>query len=182
MGVTISVPDHGAHVADDQLPTRLGGMSIDDAIYHTVHGYPGGVEALAPRMRVVAGTLTNKANPNNDGHFMRPRELVAMQLMSGDVQVLHAMASALGYTCAKAAPDQAGGNAMEAFMRLQCAESDFTRAVADPLRRMERDASAWVTGAEQRRVEYTAAALHAEVDHMVATSRAHMRPAPKAQG
>lgn len=180
MGITISVPDSSAYGANEALPDRPVGMSVDDAIYHTVHNYPGGVVALAARMGVPASTLTHKANPNNATHRMSPAELVAIQLFSDNASVLHAMAAALGYTCQTITPDQAGGNAVEAFMRLQCAESDFTRAVADPLARMERDGATWPTGHEVRRAEYLAAAVHSEVDHMLATLRGHMRPAPKA--
>lgn len=85
-------------------------MSVPDAIYHTVHNYPGGVAALAARMGLVVGTLTHKANPNEDKHFMRPGELVAMQHFSGDASVLMAMAAALGYTVTRATPDQSGGH------------------------------------------------------------------------
>lgn len=158
------------------------GLSVDDAIYHTAHGYPGGIAALAARMRVPVGTLTHKVNPQNTTHYLRPSELVAMMLFSDNASVLHAMAAVMGYTVVKASPDQAGGNAVEALMRLACAHADFLRAVADPLARMESDASTWPTGHELRRAEYEAAALHAEVDHTLATLRAHKRPAPQGGG
>ncbi len=180
MGITISVPDHLAYGADEALPDRAQGMSVDDAIDHTVHGYPGGVVALAARMGVPASTLTHKANPNNTTHRMSPAELVAIQLFSDNAAVLHAMAAALGYTCAPAAPDQAGGNPVEAVMRLEMAHAEFVRALADPLARLAVDAGKWVTGSEVRRADYQGAALQAVVDHCVATLRAHTRPAPKA--
>ena len=182
MGINVSIPDHVAYGADEALPDRPGGMNLDDAIYHTVHKYPGGVAALAARMGVPASTLTHKANPNNATHRMSPAELVAIQLFSGDLAVLRAMAAALGQTCQPAPPDQAGGSAVEAVMRLACAHSDFVCAVADPIKRMEQDASAWVTPAEKRRADYQGGMLHAEVDHTLATLRAHMRPTPKVGG
>lgn len=179
MGITISGAGAAVHVGAGLAGDMPAGLSVDDAIYHTAHGYPGGVDALAARMRVNPGTLSHKVNPQNKTHYLRPAELVAMMLFADDASVLHAMAGALGYTIQKATPDQAGGNAVEAVMRLACAQADFLRAVADPLARMEADASAWPTGHELRRAEYMAAAVHAELDHTLATLRAHKRPEPK---
>lgn len=152
------------------------GMSVEDAIYHTVHGYPGGVVALAARMGVSSNTLTHKANPNNTTHYLHPRELVAMQYLSGNTEVLHAMAAQLGYTCTTAMPDQSGGDPVEDFMRLQVAFSDLVRAVADPLSG-QRDA---VTSNEMRRADAMAGDLHTAIGHMLASLRGRMRPAPKA--
>lgn len=177
MGITISGNDAAGYVSGTPHPDT--GLTVDDAIYHSVHNYPGGVAALAVRMGLPVGTLTHKANPNNNTHYMRPSELLAMMLFTGNASVLHALAGTLGYTVQKASPDQAGGNSVEALMRLAVAYSDFVRAVADPLARMEVDAATWPTGHELRRAEYMAAAVHAEVDHMLATLRAHKRPEPK---
>lgn len=126
------------------------GMSVEDAIYHTVHGYPGGV--------------------------------VALQHMSGDAAVLHAMAAALGYTAQLATPDQADGDMVEASMRLQVAFADLMRAVADPLARVAVEPAKPVTGNEVRRAEYRGHELHAAMAHMLATMRAHMRAAPRVEG
>lgn len=102
-----------------------------------------------------------------------------MMLFTGNASVLHAVAGMLGYTVQKSSPDQSGGNSIEALMRLAMAYSEFVRAVADPLARMEADATTWPTGHELRRAEYMASGLHGEVDHMLATLRAHKRPEPK---
>ena len=179
MALNIHVGTAGAHGVEPTPPSSAAVTSLDDAIYHTVHGGPGGVHALAARMGMSVNTLTHKVNPNTDSHFLRPQELMAVQALTGDPRVLHAMAAALGYTCQRAAPDQAGGNSVEAFMRLQCAQADFARAVADPLARMESDASAWPNRHELRRAQAMAAELHAAVDHMVATLHAHRRPEPE---
>lgn len=176
-GITITGHDADGYVSGTPHPDS--GLTVEDAIYHTCHGYLGGVAALAARMGLPVGTLTHKANPNNTTHHMRPAELLSMMLFTGNASVLHAMASSLGYTVSKAAPDQAGGNAVEAVMRLAMAHSDFVRAVADPLARMEADGNTWPTGHELRRAEYMAAAAHAEIDHTLATLRAHKRPEPK---
>lgn len=180
MGITMSLPPGAGYGADEDVPSKPVGMSVDDAIYHTVHGYPGGVAALAARMGVPANTLTHKANPNTTSHSLRPSELVAMQYLSGDASVLHAMAAALGYACTPVAPDQAGGDPVEAFMHLQTSYADLVRSIADPLARMAGEPDSWVTGAEMRRADRCAADHHSMVDGALAALRGHKRPEPKA--
>lgn len=43
-------------------------MSVKDAIYRMCHNSPGGVEALAVRMKLAAKTLYAMANPNDPTH------------------------------------------------------------------------------------------------------------------
>jgi len=43
-------------------------MSIKDVVYRVVHGYPGGVPAMAARMGISKHVLQNKVNPNNSTH------------------------------------------------------------------------------------------------------------------
>jgi hypothetical protein len=179
MRSTVSVPPGIAYGADEAVPDNPVGMTVDDAIYHTVHGYPGGVAALAARMGVPASTLTHKANQHNTSHYMRPSELVSMQHLSGNAAVLHAIAGALGYTVSRATPDQAGGDPVQATMRMQCEQADFLRAVADPLARTSAAHSEHVTPNEMRRADYHAQELIAAINHTLATLRAHMRRAPE---
>lgn len=179
MRATISIPAGLAHVAGETMPDTPQPMSVQDAIYHTVHGYPGGVAALAARMGLPAGTLTHKANPNNDSHFLRPDELVAMQHFSGSVAVLQAMAAALGYTVARATPDQSGGEPVQALVRLQVEMADLARAVGDPLARMAAQPGAHPSNNELRRVQHHAEETTAAIAHLVGALRAQQRPAPK---
>lgn len=175
MVVTISIPDHEVYGADEPLPAKATGLDLDDALYHTVHGYPGGVAALASRMGMPHDTLTHKVNVNNTTHFLRPKELLAVLYMSGNASALHAMAEHLGYTCTRATPDQSGGDPVDAFMRLQLAHSDLVRAMADPLSH-----GGDVNKNEMRRAEAMAAELQAAIGHALATLRGRMRAAPKA--
>ena len=175
MAVTISIPPGVAYGADEAVPDTQGGMSVEDAIYHTVHNYPGGVTALAARMGVSPNTLTHKANPNNATHHLHPRELVTLQHMSGNAAVLHAMAGALGYAVNAATPDQAGGDPVEATMRLQVAFADLIKAIADPLAQ-HGDA---VTRNEMRRAEAMAGDMHTAIGHVLASMRGSMRKAPE---
>lgn len=183
MAATVSVPLGLAYVGDAPVPDMPCAMTVQDAIYHTVHNCPGGVAALAARMGVSAGTLSHKANPNNTTHHAHPQELVAMQHLTGNAAVLHAMAAALGYACTRALPDASGGDPVEAFMALQVAVGDYTRALADPWERIRRQPNApHVTGNEARRVEERLQDLIAAANHAAAVFRAHGRPAPGGEG
>lgn len=172
MGINVSIPPGFAYGADEPMPDMPQGLTVPDAVYHTVHGYPGGVVALAVRMGVSANTLTHKANPNNDTHHMRPDELVAMQALSGNYAVLHAMAAALGYVCAPAVPDQSDGDPVEVFMLQQKAQGEYSAAVADALL-VEQP-----TPRAVRRVSDMAQDLIAKTGHQVAVLRGRMRKAP----
>ena len=47
MHSTIRIPVGATYGADEALPDMPQALTVADAIYHTVHGYPGGVVALA---------------------------------------------------------------------------------------------------------------------------------------
>lgn len=157
------------------MPDRVTGQDIADAAYNTAHGYPGGIAALATRMGVNAGTLTAKVNQQNTTHHLSLKEAVALQHFSGNHAILHAMAEALGYTCSRATPDQSGGDPTEAIMRMQVAQADLMRALADGVLA----GPGGVTGNHMRRVVHMAEEAIATVGHAVAMLRGRMRPAPK---
>lgn len=175
MGVTISIPPHAVYPADVPLPDKPVGLNVEDAAYHAVHSYTGGAAALAARMGMLQDTLTAKVNTNNEKTFLRPLELQALMYMSGNVGPLHALAAHLGYTCTRATPDQSGGDPVDAFMRLQVAEADLARALADPLSH-----AGEVTKNEMRRAEAMAAEAQAAIGHALAALRGRMRAAPEA--
>lgn len=154
------------------MPDTPVGLTVADAIYHTVHGYPGGVAALAARMGVSANTLTHKANPNNDTHHMRPDELVAIQVFSGNFAVTQAMNAAVGLSATPKAPDQSDGDPVEVFMLQQKAQGEYSAAVADALL-VEQP-----TPRAVRRVSDMAQDLIAKTGHQVAVLRGRMRKAP----
>jgi hypothetical protein len=175
MNATFSIPGHLAYGGDEPDPSRPAGQDILDAVYNTVHGYPGGVTALAARMGIPVNTLTHKANPNTTTHQPNPRELIAMQAFSGNFAVLHAMAEALGHTCTLATPDQSGADPVEALMRLHSVFADYVRATADAVREGE----GAVTGNQVRRADYAAQEVIAAVGHVMALLRGRMRKAPQ---
>lgn len=67
-------------------------MNVDDAAYAVVHDYPGGSEALAPRLGMSAAVLRNKVNPNNTTHHLTLREAQKVTVLTGDPRILHAQA------------------------------------------------------------------------------------------
>ena len=170
MHSTIRIPVGAAYGADEALPDMPQALTVADAIYHTVHGYPGGVVALAARMGVSPNTLTHKANPNNATHHLHPAELVAMQQLSGNAAVLHAMAAALGYTCIPAVADQSGGDPVDAFMLQAAAQGKYVAAAAD--------AHANAHANEVNRVARMAEDLIDTTTALLSVLRGRMRKAP----
>ncbi len=178
MRVTITVPAADAYVDGEPMPDTPQALAVQDAIYHTVHGYPGGVAALAARMGLPPGTLTHKANPNNTTHHMRPDELVAMQHFSGNFAVLQAMAAALGHAASPAMPTQAGGDPAQSLVQLQVAFADLIRAAADPLQRLVADPQECVTSNELHRAQQMAEDCSAAIAHLLGALRSRKRAAP----
>ena len=76
--------------------------ALDRAVYETVHGYVDprtgqrGAVALAPKLGMQPGTLSNKANPLQE-HQLTLRESIPLQLSAWDFQILKAYARELGH-------------------------------------------------------------------------------------
>lgn len=85
---------------------------LDRAIHATVHEYQDGrtrqrgAVALAPRVGMQAGTLSNKANPTIDTHQLGLRESIPLQIAAHDFRILHEYALALGHVAYRL-PDSA---------------------------------------------------------------------------
>ena len=72
-------------------------MNLKQAIHQTVAGYPGGTEALAPKVGCGASTLRSKANPNLDTHHLSVEEADRLMMITGDLAILHALADRQGH-------------------------------------------------------------------------------------
>ncbi|MDH1765142.1 phage regulatory CII family protein [Comamonas aquatica] len=129
---------------------------------------PGGVPALAQRMGVSANTLQHKLNPNNATHHLTLREAMALQQVSGLPYVLHAMAAGLDFIALRCRPDDAQGDVVEAFMRVQLAMGEFTSAAADA------QLGHGVTRNALRRVEHQANEAMASISHLVSALAAQV--------
>ena len=67
-------------------------MNIADAAYNTVHDYPGGANALAPRMGIKSpAVLNSKVNPNTDTHHLTLSEASKMMAITNDYRVLQSL-------------------------------------------------------------------------------------------
>jgi len=77
-------------------------MTPEDAFYAVVHDYPGGAEALAPRMGYSAAVLRNKADPKKDSNKPLLRDADAVSGLTGDYRILQALAHKHGFLLVKA--------------------------------------------------------------------------------
>lgn len=58
-------------------------MNTKDAIYQAVHDYPGGAEALAPRMGLKPNTLRHMADPKKETHGWSLRRFDLLTVHAG---------------------------------------------------------------------------------------------------
>lgn len=95
--------------------------------------YAAGVEKLAGRMGVPAGTLYNKANLHDESHHKPTlRDVVLVSQLTHDHRVLHALAHTLGEVCF-AVPDLSGVSdtaLLEAVTRIGIEGGEFHAALA----------------------------------------------------
>lgn len=77
-------------------------MTPLDAAFHAVHDYPGGAEALAPRLGKAPGTLCHEVRPP-EGSKAKLGLLDAIKIaaLTGDHRMLHSFAEVLGYRCVR---------------------------------------------------------------------------------
>lgn len=66
-------------------------MSVADAAFHTVHGYPGGAAALGLRMG--KSNLSGEVNPNVKTAKLGLEDAVRVMLLADDYRILYAMAA-----------------------------------------------------------------------------------------
>lgn len=71
-------------------------LSIDYAVYHAVHDYPGGVGAVAGVNGLSAPTLQNKVNPNLDSHVTNIKDLQKICNTTQDQRILRTVCSWFG--------------------------------------------------------------------------------------
>lgn len=74
-------------------------MNLADAVYKTVHEYPGGATAIAARMGMSSNMLSNKVNPNNETHHLRLDEANMLMSFTNDYRILHAQAETHSKVC-----------------------------------------------------------------------------------
>lgn len=67
-------------------------MNITDAAYNTIHDYPGGASAIAPRLGIKSpAVLNSKVNPNTDTHHLTLAEASKIMAITGDFRILQSL-------------------------------------------------------------------------------------------
>lgn len=116
---------------------------LDVAVYETVHGYVDpatrqrGAVALAPRVGMQAGTLSNKANATMPDHKLGLAESIPVQITADDFRILHAYAAALRH-CAHPLPvdtaDAGDVELLDAYAEVNERAGIKAKAIRDALR------------------------------------------------
>lgn len=72
-------------------------MNLLDAAYHTVHDYPSGATALAPRIGIKShAVLNSKVNPNTETHHLTLLETSKLIGITGDYRILQSLCAENG--------------------------------------------------------------------------------------
>lgn len=156
---------------DVALGADIGpGMDLVLTAQQMAQAHKGGVPAVANLMGVSANTLQHKLNPERTTHHLTMVECLQLGMVTGNANVLRAMAKQMGYTIHRATPDQSGGDPVEAFMRFQVGVGDFTQASADALL----EGGGTVKPNAQRNVEFYGQELLAATTYMISTTAARV--------
>lgn len=150
-------------------------MNVSDAVHATVMNYPGGAEALAPRVNMTPGVLRNKANPNSNSHRTAIEEASLIMGVSNDFQILHALAAEHGYFCVKAAADDSD-SVLGVVLNAQAREGDLSRTLHDAL------ADGAISKRELDEITAAAFAVQSAIGNLIARCKAAAIPAPPKVG
>jgi hypothetical protein len=104
-------------------------MNVADAAYRTVHDYPGGSESLAPRIGMSPAVLRSKVNTGTTTHHMTLAEASRVMGITGDHQILHALAAEHGYVLLSAEGASEGDDLMSAVLSANAAEGELDQAL-----------------------------------------------------
>lgn len=153
----------------DHAVEQIGMVNIDvlDAAYHTAHSYPGGVPAVATRMKINPNTLMSKVDPSKTTHLLGLKESVALQVMTGDKQITHAMCAALGGVFIEVESNNAGSTLQEVSKMI----SEFGESINEM---QKASADGVVTPNEMARCEKEAAELFSSVNNALRSLRSMM--------
>lgn len=115
--------------------------SVETAIHDTVTGFVDpvskqrGAVALAPMLGMQPGTLSNKANPQQE-HQLTLRESIPLQLVARDFHILHAYAHTLHHVAYPLPAETGAGDVelLDQYAAMHAELGDMARAVRDSLR------------------------------------------------
>lgn len=110
-------------------------MNINDALYHAVHEYEGGVATLAVRMGLGSSTLYSMANTNDPTHGWPLSRVMQVIAFTRDQRVIQSLAEAAGGVFV---PVPQGSGPMpdvaERMLKLSAEFGDVAREVNDSVR------------------------------------------------
>lgn len=149
-------------------------MHVIDAAHQTVHDYPGGSEALGPRMGMSGAVLRNKVNPHNTTHHLTLAEAVRMMALTGDLRILRAIADELGQAVhpLPEVQDSPSGDVLENVLGLAEAQGNFSGSMRAAL------ADEMVTPRELRLLREKADKMQAELALLIRKLQAMVRASP----
>jgi uncharacterized membrane protein YheB (UPF0754 family) len=110
-------------------------MDTIDVIHEVAHGYPGGVEALADRMRKCGDTLRKKVLPTNNTHELTVKELRLIVDYCNTDKIAEAFANDCGLMCIKK-PDfeNVSDKAfMDLFLDIQKKQGEWAREISESM-------------------------------------------------
>lgn len=105
---------------------------LDVAIHRTFHDWPGGLKAAAAALGKNEQVLRNKAAHTVTTNMLGLHEARDAMLMSGDLQILQALADELGVRVLPAS--KTPGSVLVELMAAEAEHGDVARALADALR------------------------------------------------
>lgn len=140
-------------------------MNVVDAAYQTVQNYPGGAEALAPRMGLSSGALLRaKVNPNSDRNHLTLAEAGELMDLTGDLLILHALNASHGLVAVPAEAGQ-GSDLLTSSLAAQGGFGEMATALQQAL------ADGVITENELKQFESIGASVQALVLRLLGSAR-----------
>ena len=135
--------------------------AVLDAAFNLIHDYPGGANALAPRIGKNATSLCHEARGQGTAK-LGLSDALKMSVLTGDARILNAFAGELGYAVIPLSPVAAGEGGIERLAQLAAEFAGVVQTTAKAL------ADGRVTATELRNVEREWSELVAVGQQMVA--------------
>lgn len=181
MRSTVSIPDALAYDCNESFPDRPEEEAdLLQEIHATVHGFAGGTEELARRMKMPLETLRQKANVNNPQHNFRPAELMRLMRCSGNLAILGKLAQSVG--CMVQNDRRTfDGDLLQAIAAVQLSFAELVRQVAHLQGDLANQRQDFATTHDENRVRYWAQEVQNDLMGLQAAVAGCKRPAPKAE-
>ena len=104
-------------------------MNVVDAAHKTVKDYPGGAEALGPRVGINPTVLRSKVNPTMTSHRLAIEEADLIIGATGNPLMLQALAETHGYGLVPLSDHAGNGSVLDLVLGHAESEGDFAAEV-----------------------------------------------------